>query len=72
MISGRICNKLVAETSVSISEARLRRSCSLNILSLASSNDKLWGVSLSRKAGKGGRSGSRTLFCRIMEVCVPD
>ena len=35
MIPGKICHILVAETSVSISEARLRRSYALHMLSLA-------------------------------------
>ena len=41
MILGRTCNILVAKRSVSISEARLGRSCSLNMLSLASKNADL-------------------------------
>ena len=58
MVPGRICNILVAETSVSISEARLRRSRTLNMLSLQQEChfDHFVGVLFLERLGKAGRS----------------
>ena len=59
MIPGRTCNILVAERSVSISAARLGRSCVLNMLSLASKNAILTtfeAFHFPERLGKAGRS----------------
>ena len=74
MIPGTICMLLVAETSVSISEARLR-GCALKMLWLASKNAVLTtfeAFHFPERLGKSWEIWISTRFCRTVEVCVPD